>query len=116
MLNISTREREWGEVIAVADREPDVWASVGIHPPEADAHADMDTARLVDAAEHPRVVASGETGLAFYYEHSERPHEQMSFRADRVDVVQVKSGSRGGCRGERRITRKTSRMTHSGTD
>src|SRR3546814_2867133 len=32
MLNISTREREWGEVIAVADREPDVWASVGIHP------------------------------------------------------------------------------------
>src|SRR3546814_18315257 len=70
MLNISTREREWGEVIAVADREPDVWASVGIHPHEADAHADMDTARLVDAAGHPRVVAIGQPGLAYYSCHS----------------------------------------------
>src|SRR3546814_14166284 len=57
MLNISTREREWGEVIAVADRDPDVCARVGIHPHAAAAHADMDTARLVDAADHPRVVA-----------------------------------------------------------
>src|SRR3546814_19992528 len=81
MLNISTREREWGEVIAVADREPDVWASVGIHPHEADAHADMDTARLVDAADHPRVVAIGETGLDYYYDHSDRTRQQMSFRA-----------------------------------
>src|SRR3546814_19941325 len=80
MLNISTREREWGEVIAVADREPDVWASVGIHPHEADAHADMDTARLVDAADHPRVVAIGETGLDYSYEHSERHRQQISFR------------------------------------
>src|SRR3546814_7691159 len=81
MLNISTREREVGEVIAVADREPDVWASVGIHPHEADAHADMDTARLVDAADHPRVVAIGETGLDYYYDHSDRTRQQMSFRA-----------------------------------
>ena len=81
MLNISTREREWGEVIGVADRESDVWASVGIHPHEADAHADMDTARLVDAADHPRAVAIGETGLDYYYDHSDRLRQQTSFRA-----------------------------------
>jgi hypothetical protein len=35
-LNISTRQREWDQIIAVAEREPDVWASVGVHPHEAD--------------------------------------------------------------------------------
>ena len=40
-LNISTRINEWQAVVATAEREPDVWASVGIHPHEADAHADL---------------------------------------------------------------------------
>jgi TatD DNase family protein len=81
MLNISTRAREWDDVIATAEREPDVWASVGIHPHEADAHPDIDTARLVDAASHPKVVGIGETGLDYYYEHSDRARQQASFRA-----------------------------------
>lgn len=81
MLNISTREREWDAVIATADREPDVWASVGIHPHEADAHTDIDTARLVAAAAHPRVVAIGETGLDYHYDHSDRDRQRASFRA-----------------------------------
>ncbi|HEY0131101.1 MAG TPA: TatD family hydrolase, partial [Allosphingosinicella sp.] len=41
MLNISTRQSEWDEVIGLAERESDVWASVGIHPHEADAHPDV---------------------------------------------------------------------------
>jgi TatD DNase family protein len=81
MLNISTREREWADVIGLAERESDVWASVGIHPHEADAHADMETARLVEMAAHPRVVGIGETGLDYYYEHSDRAQQQRSFRA-----------------------------------
>ncbi|MBU3076252.1 TatD family hydrolase [Sphingomonas quercus] len=81
MLNISTRAREWDEVIATADREADVWASVGIHPHEADQHADIDTARLVDAAAHPRVVGIGESGLDYYYDKSDRAQQQTSFRA-----------------------------------
>jgi TatD DNase family protein len=40
-LNISTRQSEWAAVVATAEREPDVWASVGIHPHEADQHADL---------------------------------------------------------------------------
>lgn len=81
MLNISTREREWDAVIGVAEREPDVWASVGIHPHEADEHPDVDTARLVERAAHPRVVGIGETGLDYYYDHSDRTRQQASFRA-----------------------------------
>ncbi|PCD03033.1 LuxR family transcriptional regulator [Sphingomonas spermidinifaciens] len=81
MLNISTREREWGDVIAVAEREADVWASVGIHPHEADAHPDVDAAKLIAAARHPRVVGLGECGLDYYYDHSDRAAQAASFRA-----------------------------------
>lgn len=81
MLNISTREREWSEVIGAAEREPDVWASVGIHPHEADTHPDMDTERLVEAAQHARVIGIGETGLDYYYDKSDREQQRTSFRA-----------------------------------
>jgi TatD DNase family protein len=52
MLNISTRESEWDDVVGVAEREADVWASVGIHPHEADAHPEIDAAKLIARAAH----------------------------------------------------------------
>ena len=79
-LSISTRQREWGQVIGTAEREADVWASVGIHPHEADAHADMGEAALLEIAAHPRVIAIGETGLDYYYDHSDRETQQALFR------------------------------------
>jgi TatD DNase family protein len=81
MLNISTRAAEWDAVIGVAEREADVWASVGIHPHEADAHPDVATATLVERARHERVVGIGESGLDFYYDHSDRDRQRASFRA-----------------------------------
>ncbi len=80
MLNISTRASEWDAVIATAEREPDVMASIGIHPHEADVHPDTHTAQLVAAAEHSKVVGIGETGLDYYYDHSDRERQRMSFR------------------------------------
>ncbi|MDE2619581.1 MAG: TatD family hydrolase [Sphingomonadales bacterium] len=79
-LNISTRRSEWDAVIAVAEREPDVWASVGIHPHEADQHADLGADALLAATAHPRVVAIGETGLDYFYDHSDRQVQQDLFR------------------------------------
>ncbi|MFD1035967.1 TatD family hydrolase [Sphingomonas hankookensis] len=81
MLNISTRESEWDAVVATAEREHDVWATVGIHPHEADEHPHVDTERLIAAAAHPRVVGIGESGLDYYYDHSDRGAQQASFRA-----------------------------------
>lgn len=81
MLNISTREREWDAIIATAEREPDVWATIGIHPHEADEHPEVDASRLIERAAHPRVVGIGETGLDYYYDHSDRVRQQASFRA-----------------------------------
>jgi len=79
-LNISTRRREWDAVIATAEREPDVWASVGIHPHEADSHADLGEAVLRAATQHPKVIAIGETGLDYYYDKSDRQVQQALFR------------------------------------
>ena len=80
MLNISTRAAEWDAVLATAEREPDVWASVGIHPHDADTHEDIETALLIEKAAHPRIIGIGETGLDFYYDKSDRDRQRASFR------------------------------------
>lgn len=79
-LNISTRQREWADVVATAEREPDVWASIGIHPHEAEQHADLGEAALLAWAEHPRVIGIGETGLDYYYDRSDRSVQRALFR------------------------------------
>lgn len=79
-LNISTRLSEWEAVVATATREPDVWASVGIHPHEADAHADLGAQALLEATAHPQVIGIGETGLDYFYDHSDREVQRRLFR------------------------------------
>jgi TatD DNase family protein len=85
-LNISTRQSEWDQVVATAAREPDVFASVGIHPHEADAHQDLGRAALLEATQHPRVIAIGETGLDYYYDKSDRDAQKCLFRMH-IDVA-----------------------------
>lgn len=80
-LNISTRQSEWGDVLGAAERNPDVWATVGVHPHEADAHPDLGAAALVEAASHPRVIAIGECGLDYFYDNSEREAQKERFEA-----------------------------------
>ena len=80
-LNISTRQSEWPAVIAAAERHADVWASVGVHPHEADAHPDLGSAVLVEASAHARVIAIGECGLDYHYDKSDRSAQRDRFRA-----------------------------------
>lgn len=80
MLNISTRQREWSQVIETADHHPDIWASVGIHPHEADGHADLGREALLDAASHPKAIGIGESGLDYYYDKSDRAVQRALFR------------------------------------
>jgi len=80
-LNISTRQSEWGDVLSAAERNADVWATVGVHPHEADAHPDLGAQALVDAASHSRVIAIGECGLDYHYDNSERGAQRERFQA-----------------------------------
>ena len=80
-LNISTRQKEWDDVIGAAERNDDVWATVGVHPHEADAHPDLGAAALIDATQHERVIAIGECGLDYYYDKSDRAAQRERFQA-----------------------------------
>lgn len=79
-LNISTKQREWKQVVETATREDDVFASVGIHPHEADGHEDLGREVLLAATQDPNVIGIGETGLDYYYEHSDRATQARLFR------------------------------------
>ncbi len=59
---------------------PEIWASVGIHPHEASLANDDAYAQLAGWARHPRVIAWGEIGLDYYYDHSPRDVQQTVFR------------------------------------
>ncbi|MBX7526816.1 TatD family hydrolase [Qipengyuania vesicularis] len=85
-LNISTKRAEWGQVVGTANAKPDVWASVGIHPHNADDHPDLTREELLEATRDPRVIGIGETGLDYYYDHSDRAEQQRLFRIH-IDVA-----------------------------
>ncbi len=59
--------------VSLAERFPQVFATVGFHPQEAGLLADEGRGGLEELVRHPRVVAVGETGFDFYHDHW--PHE-----------------------------------------
>ena len=79
-VTIGTTLAKFPQVRAVAERFPNVWCSVGIHPHEAEYAQLADAKPLVAAAGHPKVVGIGETGLDYYYEHSPREAQRTNFR------------------------------------
>lgn len=64
-LCVSVNLEEYPQVLAVAERHANVFASVGVHPDYEDI-AEPDVTSLVELAKHPRVVAIGETGLDYF--------------------------------------------------
>ncbi|PIE42466.1 MAG: hydrolase TatD [Gammaproteobacteria bacterium] len=66
MLCIGVDLESMDEVIAVAERYPNVYATVGTHP-LYEASEEPTIQRLLDYAQHPKVVGIGETGLDYYY-------------------------------------------------
>jgi TatD DNase family protein len=81
MVTIGTELARFPGVLAVAERFPNVWCSVGTHPHESGKELVTDPAPLLAHTGHPKVVAIGETGLDYYYEHSPRGPQIESFRA-----------------------------------
>jgi TatD DNase family protein len=60
------------EAVALAASEPDVFATVGVHPHDVAKMSEADWTELDLLARKPRVVGIGETGLDYHYEHSPR--------------------------------------------
>lgn len=66
------------DAIRLADKYPDIYASVGIHPHDADHFRDLDMFEALIA--HPKVVAIGETGLDYFREWSDFKNQEVLFR------------------------------------
>jgi TatD DNase family protein len=77
MVTISTRIRQFPSVLEIARRFDNVFCSVGTHPHHAGEEQDISVQAIVDLAENPEVVAIGEAGLDYHYDHAPR-HAQAS--------------------------------------
>ena len=81
IVTISTRVRRLPALLAIAERFPDVYCSVGTHPHHADEEDGIPSDELVELTRHPKVVALGEAGLDYFYEHGSREAQARGFRA-----------------------------------
>lgn len=79
-LNIGVERETHADVLAIAEKYTDVSSTVGIHPLYEGIHQ-QNVAWLSHAADHVKVVAIGETGLDYYYNHDTAIAQQNSFRA-----------------------------------
>ena len=80
MVTISTRVRRHAQVLAIAERFPNVTCSVGTHPHHAHEELDITADDLIARAQHPKVVAIGEAGLDYHYDNSPRVAQAKGFR------------------------------------
>jgi len=81
MVTISTRVKRLGELIAIAERFPNVYCSVGTHPHHADEEDGIPTDRLIALTQHPKVVALGEAGLDYFYDNGSPDAQARGFRS-----------------------------------
>lgn len=66
IVTIGVRWHELDEILAIADRYEQVYASVGVHPSELDSHQPS-LEELIAKSRHHKCVAIGETGLDYHY-------------------------------------------------
>src|SRR5947209_11975876 len=80
IVTISTRVRKVGALLDIVGRYPNVYCSVGTHPHHADEEDGISVNELVELTNHPKVVALGEAGLDYFYQHGSRPAQERGFR------------------------------------
>ena len=81
IVTISTRVRRLSELIAIAERFPNVYCSVGTHPHHADEEDGIASEELIELTGHPKVVALGEAGLDYFYDNGSPQAQARGFRA-----------------------------------
>jgi TatD DNase family protein len=81
MVTISTRVRQHDALLAIAQRFPNVYCSVGTHPHHADEEDGIAAEELIELTQHPKVVALGEAGLDYFYDNGSPEAQERGFRA-----------------------------------
>jgi TatD DNase family protein len=78
-VTIGTKLATFQKTLAVAERFPNVWCSVGVHPDAAELEPLTDAAALVEHTKHPKVIGIGETGLDYHYPTPSQAAQAMNF-------------------------------------
>jgi len=80
MVTISTRVKRFPQILEIANTFEEVYCSVGTHPHNAAEELDVTADELVALSAHPKVVAIGEAGLDYHYDHAPRDAQAASLR------------------------------------
>ena len=83
MLTVGTGNPHDGEIeraVRCAEKYTNVFASVGVHPHDAKLYDDTAETHLIELAKREKVVAWGEIGLDYFYDHSPRDVQREVFR------------------------------------
>jgi TatD DNase family protein len=80
MVSIGVRMAQVPTVKALAERFPQVWGTVGVHPQNVGEGPLPEVAEIVQAADHPRIIGIGESGLDYFYDKAPREVQQDGFR------------------------------------
>ncbi len=80
MVSIGTRVRTFDTLLQIAEKNTNVFCTVGTHPHNAHEELDVTVADLVRLSSHPKVVGIGEAGLDYHYDLSPREAQEHGFR------------------------------------
>ena len=80
LVTICTRVRKHAQVLAVAEKFPEIYCSVGTHPHNAHEELNIDAKALIALTKNPKVVAIGEVGLDYHYDNSPRDAQAQGLR------------------------------------
>ena len=79
-LTISTSIKSFENVKKIISHYKEVFGTVGIHPHETELHKDISKNSLIKLQlNHDKIIGIGETGLDFYYNHSDKKNQKISF-------------------------------------
>lgn len=85
LLNIAVCLEDFPQVLQVADSDPEIYATVGVHPNYADVE-EPTVQRLLELAQSPKVVGIGETGLD-YFRHQVEPEVQKARFRNHIEAA-----------------------------
>ncbi len=81
LVTISTRVGHGDRLVAIAEKYPSVYFTIGTHPHQAAEEADVDAAAIRRFAAHPKCVGIGEAGLDYHYNYAPQNIAEIVFRA-----------------------------------
>ena len=88
LLTISTEDKGFKNILKIVENYNSVYGTYGIHPHEANRHKEIKSEYIIEKVRNnKKIIGVGETGLDFYYNHSEK-RDQISSFLEHIDASQ----------------------------